>query len=123
MYRMPVRWFTAPSGTAVVATVIITVQRWVEVITLHKNGCGIREISLTVITRNGQALAQSVLPEMSTPTKPGLLDPGVGGWKNGANAAIIMPARYGRNWQMATGSETTVRDEVARWRKGGAVLV
>ncbi len=54
-------------------------QRWVEVITLHKNGCGLREISRTtglsrVTVRRW--LQSGTFPEMSTrPRKPGLLDP------------------------------------------------
>ncbi len=54
-------------------------QRWVEVITLHKNGCGIREISratgLSHVTVR-RWLQYGTFPEMSArPTKPGLLDP------------------------------------------------
>ncbi|EBT1279671.1 transposase, partial [Salmonella enterica] len=54
-------------------------QRWVEVITLHKNGCGLRQISRTtglsrVTVRRW--LQSGTFPEMSTrPRKPGLLDP------------------------------------------------
>jgi hypothetical protein len=54
-------------------------QRWMEVITLHKNGCGLREISRT--TGLSRATVRRLLqfgtfPEMSTrPPKPDLLDP------------------------------------------------
>lgn len=53
-------------------------QRWVEVITLHKNGCGIREISCTtglsrVTVRRW--IQSGTFPEMPTrPTRPGLLN-------------------------------------------------
>lgn len=104
-------------------------QRWVEVITLHKNGCGIREISRTtglsrVTVRRW--LQSGTLPEMSgRPKKPGLLDP----WREWLeerrergdhNASQIWKEMVANGFE---GSETTVRDEVARWRKGGADLV
>lgn len=104
-------------------------QRWMEVITFHKNGCGIREISrptgLSRVTVR-RWLQSGTFPEMSTrPTKPGLLDPWHG-WleerreRGDHNASQIWKEMVVNGF---TGSETTVRDEVARWRKGGAVLV
>lgn len=104
-------------------------QRWVEVITLHKNGCGLRQISRTtglsrVTVRRW--LQSGTFPEMSTrPRKPGLLDPWhewleeqrESGNHNGSQIWREMVAKG------FTGSETTVRDEVAKWRKGGSTSV
>lgn len=104
-------------------------QRWVEVITLHKNGCGLRQISRTtglsrVTVRRW--LQSGTFPEVSTrPRKPGLLDPWhewleeqrESGNHNGSQIWREMVAKG------FTGSETTVRDEVARWRKGGSTSV
>ena len=104
-------------------------QRWVEVITLHKNGCGLRQISRTtglsrVTVRRW--LQSGTFPEMSTRSrKPSLLDPWRGwleeqcesGNHNGSQIWREMVAKG------FTGSETTVRDEVARWRKGGSAPV
>lgn len=93
-------------------------QRWVEVMTLHKNGCGIREISRTtglsrVMVRRW--LQSGTFPEISTrPTKPGLLDPWRG-WleerreRGNHNANQIWKEMVANGF---TGSETTVRDEV-----------
>lgn len=104
-------------------------QRWVEVITLHKNGCGIREISrITGLSRVTvrRWLQPGTFPEMSTrPRKLGLQDPWRGwleeqresGNHNGSQIWREMVAKG------FTGSETTVRDEVARWRKGGSAPV
>ncbi len=41
------------------------------------------------------------------------------GWlKSNEKVVIIMPAGYGGKWWRGTGSETIVRDTVAKWRKG-----
>lgn len=104
-------------------------QRWVEVITLHKSGCGLRQISRTtglsrVTVR--RRLQSGTFPEMSTrPRKPSLLDPWHG-WleeqrENGNhNGSQIWREMVAKGF---TGSETTVRDEVAKWRKGGSASV
>jgi transposase len=99
-------------------------QRWVEVSSLHKNGRGIREISrITGFSRvTVRRWIQSVtFPEMSTrPPKPSLLD----SWRdwleqqqeNGNhNASQIWREMVTMGF---TGSETTVRDAITKWRKG-----
>ncbi|MBU9843664.1 ISL3 family transposase [Rahnella ecdela] len=99
-------------------------NRWAEVSSLHKNGRGNREISrITGLSRvTVRRWIQSVMfPEMSTrPPKPGLLDPWRG-WleqqrENGNyNASQIWREMAAMGF---TGSETTVRDAITKWRKG-----
>lgn len=98
-------------------------QRWAEVDSLHKKGCGIREISrITGLSRVTvrRWIQSKAFPEISTkPPRPGLLDP----WyewleeqrKNGNhNARQLWREMVATGF---TGSETTVRDAVAKWRK------
>ncbi|ARF49397.1 transposase [Pantoea stewartii subsp. stewartii DC283] len=98
-------------------------QRWAEVDSLHKKGCGIREISrITGLSRVTvrRWIQSKAFPEISTkPPRPGLLDP----WqewleeqrKNGNhNARQLWREMVEAGF---TGSETTVRDAVTKWRK------
>lgn len=100
-------------------------QRWAEVNSLYKNGRGIREISrITGLSRvTVRRWIQSVtFPEMSIrPPKPSLLD----SWrdwleqqrkKGNHNASQIWREMVTMGF---TGSETTVRDAITQWRKGG----
>jgi transposase len=99
-------------------------QRWAEVNALYKKGCGIREMSrITGLSRVTvrRWIQSGEFPEISTrPPKPGLLDP----WRdwleqqreNGNhNAGHIWREMVAAGF---TGSETTVRNAVAGWRKG-----
>ena len=99
-------------------------QRWTEVMALHNKGCSFREISRitglsrVTVSRWGRS---GTFPEMSTrPPKRGLLDP----WREwlkeqresgNYNASRIWREMVARGF---TGSETIVRDAVAKWRKG-----
>lgn len=99
-------------------------QRWTEVMALHNKGCSFREISritgLSSVTVS-RWVRSGTFPEMSTrPPKRGLLDP----WREwlkeqresgNYNASRIWREMVSRGF---TGSETIVRDAVAKWRKG-----
>lgn len=95
-----------------------------EVMALHNRGCGFREISrITGLSRVtvSRWVQSGTFPEMSTrPPKRGLLDP----WRawleeqresGNYNASRIWRKMVAKGF---TGSETIVRDAVARWRKG-----
>ncbi|MGR5818297.1 ISL3-like element ISEc38 family transposase, partial [Escherichia coli] len=99
-------------------------QRWTEVMALHNKGCSFREISrITGLSRVtvSRWVRSGTFPEMSTrPPKRGLLDP----WREwlkeqresgNYNASRIWREMVARGF---TGSETIVRDAVAKWRKG-----
>ena len=99
-------------------------QRWTEVMALHNKGCSFREISrITSLPRVtvSRWVRSGTFPEMSTrPPKRGLLDP----WREwlkeqresgNYNASRIWREMVARGF---TGSETIVRDAVAKWRKG-----
>ena len=99
-------------------------QRWTEVMALHNKGCSFREISrITGLSRVtvSRWVGSGTFPEMSTrPPKRGLLDP----WREwlkeqresgNYNASRIWREMVARGF---TGSETIVRDAVAKWRKG-----
>ncbi len=99
-------------------------QRWTEVMALHNKGCSFREISrITGLSRVtvSRWVRSGTFPEMSTrPPKRGLLDP----WREwlkeqrecgNYNAGRIWREMVARG---VTGSETIVRDAVAKWRKG-----
>ncbi|EEX1664522.1 ISL3-like element ISEc38 family transposase [Escherichia coli] len=99
-------------------------QRWTEVMALHNKECSFREISrITVLSRVtvSRWVRSGTFPEMSTrPPKRGLLDP----WRewlkeqresSNYNASRIWREMVARGF---TGSETIVRDAVAKWRKG-----
>ncbi len=99
-------------------------QRWTEVMALHNKGCSFREISrITGLSRVtvSRWVRSGTFPEMSTrPPKRGLLDP----WREwlkeqresgNYNASRIWREMVSRGF---TGSETIVRDAVAKWRKG-----
>jgi transposase len=99
-------------------------QRWTEVMALHNRGCGFREISrITGLSRVtvSRWVQSGTFPEMSTRSpKRGLLDP----WRawleeqresGNYNASRIWREMVAKGF---TGSETIVRDAVARWRKG-----
>ncbi|MCQ0401449.1 ISL3 family transposase, partial [Escherichia coli] len=99
-------------------------QRWTEVMALHNKGCSFREISrITDLSRVtvSRWVRSGTFPEMSTrPPKRGLLDP----WREwlkeqresgNYNASRIWREMVARGF---TGSETIVRDAVAKWRKG-----
>ena len=99
-------------------------QRWTEVMALHNKGCSFREISrITGLSRVtvSRWVRSGTFPEMSTrPPKRGLLDP----WRewlkeqresSNYNASRIWREMVARGF---TGSETIVRDAVAKWRKG-----
>ncbi|TCL02166.1 ISL3 family transposase [Sodalis ligni] len=99
-------------------------QRWKEVSSLHKKGCGIREISrITGLSRvTVRRWIQSVaFPEISTrPPRPGLLDPWRDWLEQKRESGHHNASQLWREMVAAgfTGSETTVRDAVAMWRKG-----
>ena len=91
---------------------------------LHNKGCSFREISrITGLSRVtvSRWVRSGTFPEMSTrPPKRGLLDP----WREwlkeqresgNYNASRIWREMVARGF---TGSETIVRDTVAKWRKG-----
>lgn len=98
-------------------------QRWTEVDSLHKKGYGIREISR--ITGQSRVtvrrwIQSKAFPEISTkPPRPGLLAP----WHEWLERQRINGNHNARQlWREMvdagfTGSETTVRDAVAKWRK------
>ncbi|ENN7403749.1 ISL3 family transposase [Escherichia coli] len=99
-------------------------QRWAEVMALHNKGCSFREISrVTGLSRVtvSRWVRSGTFPEMSTrPPKRGLLDL----WRewlkeqresSNYNASWIWREMVARG---VTGSETIVRDAVAKWRKG-----
>ncbi|EEV7044479.1 transposase, partial [Escherichia coli] len=99
-------------------------QRWTEVMALHNKGCSFREISrITGLSRVtvSRWVRSGTFPEMSTrPPKRGLLAP----WREwlkeqresgNYNASRIWREMVARGF---TGSETIVRDAVAKWRKG-----
>ena len=99
-------------------------QRWTEVMALHNKGCSFREISrITGLSRVtvSRWVGSGTFPEMSTrPPKRGLLDP----WREwlkeqresgNYNASRIWREMVARGF---TGSETIVRDAVAKWCKG-----
>ncbi|KTH45778.1 transposase [Enterobacter hormaechei subsp. steigerwaltii] len=98
-------------------------QRWAEVDSLHKKGCGIREISrITGLSRVTvrRWIQSKAFPEISTkPPRPGLLEP----WQEWLEEQRINGNHNaGQLWREMvnagfTGSETTVRDAVAKWRK------
>lgn len=98
-------------------------QRWAEVDSLHKKGCGIREISrITGLSRVTvrRWIQSKAFPEISTkPPRPGLLEP----WQEWLEEQWISGNHNaGQLWREMvdagfTGSETTVRDAVAKWRK------
>lgn len=98
-------------------------QRWTEVDSLHKKGHGIREISrITGLSRVTvrRWIQSKAFPEISTkPLGPGLLDP----WHEWLERQRINGNHNARQlwWEMVdagfAGSETTVRDAVAKWRK------
>lgn len=98
-------------------------QRWAEVDSLHKKGCGIREISrITGLSRVTvrRWIQSKAFPEISTkPSRPGLLEP----WQEWLEEQRINGNHNaGQLWREMvnvgfTGSETTVRDAVAKWRK------
>lgn len=98
-------------------------QRWAEVDCLHKKGHGIREISritgLSRVTVRRWILSKA-FPEISTkPPRPGLLDP----WHEWLERQRINGNHNARQlWRAMVdagfaGSETTVRDAVAKWSK------
>uniref|UniRef100_UPI003B63FC27 transposase n=1 Tax=Klebsiella pneumoniae TaxID=573 RepID=UPI003B63FC27 len=90
---------------------------------LHKKGCGIREISrITGLSRVTvrRWIQSKAFPEISTkPPRPGLLEP----WQEWLEEQRINGNHNaGQLWREMvnagfTGSETTVRDAVAKWRK------
>ncbi|PSY37378.1 ISL3 family transposase [Escherichia albertii] len=99
-------------------------QRWTEVMALYNKGCSFREISrITGLSRVtvSRWVRSGTFPEMSTrPPKRGLLAP----WREwlkeqretgNYNASRIWREMVTRGF---TGSETIVRDAVAKWRKG-----
>lgn len=99
-------------------------QHWTEVMALHNKGCSFREISrITGLSRVtvSRWVRSGTFPEMSTrPPKRGLLEP----WREwlkeqresgNYNASQIWREMVAREF---TGSETIVRDAVAKWRKG-----
>lgn len=99
-------------------------QRWEDVNSLHKKGCGIRVLSrLTGLSRVTvrRWIQSGGFPEISTrPPKPGLLDP----WRDWLDQQRESGNQNaGQMWREMvaagfTGSETTVRNAVAGWRKG-----
>jgi transposase len=98
-------------------------QRWSEVDALHKKGSGIREISrLTGLSRLTvrRWIQSKAFPEISTkPPKTGLLEP----WQGWLEEQRLNGNHNARQlWREMvdagfTGSETTVRNAVSRWRK------
>ncbi|HFG7811208.1 TPA: ISL3 family transposase [Salmonella enterica subsp. enterica serovar Java] len=98
-------------------------QRWTEVDSLHKKGHGIREISritgLSCVTVR-RWIQSKTFPEISTKLpRPGLLDP----WQEWLEKQRINGNYNSRQlWREMvdagfSGSETTVRYAVAKWRK------
>ncbi|HAX4366968.1 TPA: ISL3 family transposase [Escherichia coli] len=99
-------------------------QRWTEVMALHNKGCSFREISrITGLSRVtvSRWVRSGTFPEMSTrPPKRGLLDPWREWLKEQRESGNYNASRIWREmvaWGF-TGSETIVRDAVAKWRKG-----
>ncbi|EMH7756360.1 ISL3 family transposase [Escherichia coli] len=99
-------------------------QRWTEVMALHNKGCSFREISrITGLSRVtvSRWVRSGTFPEMSTrPPKRGLLDPWREWLKEQRESGNYNASRIWREMvaQGFTGSETIVRDAVAKWRKG-----
>ena len=99
-------------------------QHWTEVMALHNKGCSFREISrITGLSRVtvSRWVRSGTFPEMSTrPPKRGLLDPWREWLKEQRESGNYNASRIWREMvaQGGTGSETIVRDTVAKWRKG-----
>ena len=99
-------------------------QRWTEVMALHNKGCSFREISrITGLSRVtvSRWVGSGTFPEMSTrPPKRGLLDPWREWLKEQRECGNYNSGRIWREMvaRGGTGSETIVRDAVAKWRKG-----
>ena len=99
-------------------------QRWTEVMALHNKGCSFREISrITGLSRVtvSRWVGSGTFPEMSTrPPKRGLLDPWREWLKEQRECGNYNSGRIWREMvaRGVTGSETIVRDAVAKWRKG-----
>lgn len=99
-------------------------QRWTEVMALHNKGCGFREISrITGLSRVtvSRWVQSGEFPEISTrPPKRGLLDPWRKWMEEQRESGNYNASQIWREMVMKgfTGSETIVRDAVARWRKG-----
>ena len=99
-------------------------QHWTEVMALHNKGCSFREISrITGLSRVtvSRWVRSGTFPEMSTrPPKRGLLDPWREWLKEQRESGNYNASRIWREMvaQGGTGSETIVRDAVAKWRKG-----
>ena len=99
-------------------------QRWTEVMALHNKGCSFREISrITGLSRVtvSRWVGSGTFPEMSTrPPKRGLLDPWREWLKEQREWGNYTSGRIWREMvaRWVTGSETIVRDAVAKWRKG-----
>ena len=99
-------------------------QRWTEVMALHNKGCSFREISrITGLSRVtvSRWVRSGTFPEMSTrPPKRGLLDPWREWLKEQRECGNYNSGRIWREMvaRGVTGSETIVRDAVAKWRKG-----
>ncbi len=99
-------------------------QRWTEVMALHNKGCSFREISrITGLSRVtvSRWVGSGTFPEMSTrPPKRGLLDPWREWLKEQRECGNYNSGRIWREMvaRGVTGSETIVRDTVAKWRKG-----
>lgn len=99
-------------------------QRWTEVMALHNKGCGFREISrITGLSRVtvSRWVQSGAFPEISTrPPKRGLLDPWRKWMEEQRESGNYNASQIWREMVMKgfTGSETIVRDAVARWRKG-----
>ncbi|HFI7004556.1 ISL3 family transposase [Escherichia coli] len=99
-------------------------QRWTEVMALHNKGCSFREISrITGLSRVtvSRWVRSGTFPEMSTrPPKRGLLDPWREWLKEQRESGNYNASRIWREMvaRGVTGSETIVRDAVAKWRKG-----
>lgn len=99
-------------------------KRWTEVMALYNKGCGFREISrITGLSRVtvSRWVQSGAFPEISTrPPKRGLLDPWREWLEEQRESGNYNASRIWR--EMAAkgfiGSETIVRDAVARWRKG-----
>ena len=99
-------------------------QRWTEVMALHNKGCSFREISrITGLSRVtvSRWVGSGTFPEMSTrPPKRGLLDPWREWLKEQRECGNYNSGRIWREMvaRGVTGSETIVRDAVAKWHKG-----
>ena len=91
---------------------------------LHNKGCSFREISrITGLSRVtvSRWVRSGTFPEMSTrPPKRGLLDPWREWLKEQRESGNYNASRIWREMvaQGGAGSETIVRDTVAKWRKG-----